>query len=158
MSKTDQEANPDQTLERRRNKTRSARDEAGKADSRVKALDAAINASSARTDQYKKDLKKAEQKVSELKKSLKTTAKQQDRLSADRVKASAAAVKAHSKARKIESKYDQSVLQEIVRREKLADLGQDNHSDSGPHLKPETPSLGTTTATQVAARTTADRS
>jgi chromosome segregation ATPase len=147
----DRNAKPEPALERRRSKTQRTRKTADQARARVADLDREIDANSSRTRDYETALQKAQAEVTWLKKALKTTAKQRDRLGSDRAQAAQAAAKAYRQAQKAESKYDESVLDEIVRREKLSDLDRDHRAPA-----PETVDLGTSTATKVAARTTAD--
>jgi chromosome segregation ATPase len=151
---TSHDAEPDRELELRRNKTKAARATADEAKTRVDELDTEIDANAARTRDYEKALEKARSEVAWLEKALKTTAKQRESLRASRTKAGKASAKARNKAQKVEVKYDQTVLSEIVRREKLADLSQDDSSSKVPER--ETTDLGTATSIEVAARTTAE--
>jgi DNA repair exonuclease SbcCD ATPase subunit len=174
MSKTtftdrrNQDEGPDEALARRRDKVKDSRATAETLRQRVDELDAEAEANAARSRDYEKALQKAKAEVAELTKALKRTARQQESLLSRRSAAVKSALKAKDKAQKIEAKYDQSVLSEIVRREKLADLGSGGSGGSAAPAgsnagasqapEPEHADLGTATATEVAARKTADRS
>jgi chromosome segregation ATPase len=159
------ESEPDRVLEHRRDQTKSVRKAAQKARNRVHELETEINSNATRAQDYEKALEKAKAEVEWLKQALKTTTKRGERLIVDRKKAGEESAKAQRKAEKVEAKYEESVLAEIVRREKLADLEAHTRSTSR-RSRPdreateqrtpdrETPDLATTTATEVAARTT----
>ena len=109
------------TLDRRRGKAQAAKDAADKARGGVADLDTRIAANASQTQQDQAALHRARDEVIRLKRALKAAAKEGVALQARRKKASTVAVKADAKAKAAETKYDQAVLADIVRREKARD-------------------------------------
>jgi hypothetical protein len=109
------------TLDRRRDKAQDAKDTADKARDHVADLDARIAANAGQAQRDQAALHQARDEVTRLKRALKAASKEDTVLQTRRKKASTAAVKAEVKAKAAESKYDQAMLADMVRREKARD-------------------------------------
>lgn len=112
------------TLDRRRAKAQQARTAAEAGQAKVAELEGRLRANADQNEQHETALQRALQEASRLKKDLKALAKERAKLRTTRRKARTTAEKRQRKARVAEGKYDQSVLAEMVRREKEADAAR----------------------------------
>lgn len=108
-------------LDRRRAQASAAATAAKKAQKGVTELDNLLQTNASTTRQQTRALRNAVAEVGRLKRALKTATKERDRLTKARTKAAARADKALATSRAAESKYDRSVLADLVRREKAKD-------------------------------------
>jgi len=108
-------------LDRRRDQASAAATAAKKAQKGVTKLDSQLQTNASATRQQTRALRNAVAEVGQLKRALKTATKERDRLTKARAKAAARADKALATSRAAESKYDRSVLADLVRREKAKD-------------------------------------
>jgi chromosome segregation ATPase len=157
-------------VKRRRRKAQAAKAAADTARAGVAELDIRIKTNAAQSRADERALRRAQEEIARLKKAIKAAAKDHARLCSARDKARKDAAKAQRKAGSADAKYDQAVLAEIVRREKERDLATATRDKStgktpqsartgagnatGQIPPPETPDLGTATATRTAARKT----
>ena len=108
-------------LDRRRDQASAAATAAKKAQKGVTELDSLLKKNASTTRQQTQALRNAVAEVDRLKRALKTATKERGRLTKARSKAAARADKALATSRAAESKYDRSVLADLVRREKAKD-------------------------------------
>jgi hypothetical protein len=172
-------AQPASPLERSRARSSEARSSLEAAHLRLSHLDGELGRNAARSTSDETALRSAMDEIKRLKKSLKDGEKQRRKLVTARKRAADAAAKAEEKARKAEAKYDRAVLADMIQRTKEHDRrtasakAPENGSAATPAVAamPDGPAdapvpavdgaepedLGTTTARQTAARTTARR-
>jgi chromosome segregation ATPase len=146
-------------LNRRRDKVQSAKTATEAAQRRLDGLDDQLAADAAQAQQHEAALRRASDEVARRKKALKASAKTHQRLAASRKKAAAALAKAQQKAQTAETKYDEAVLATMVRRERDRDLAahqQPTGTTAAVNAAPERPAIASQTATDTAARKTAD--
>lgn len=157
------------TLDRRREKSAAAHAAAEKARAGVTKLDQRLETNANLTREQTQTLRNIEAEAKRLRRALKNAGKERARLTKERRKAQNRAEKAESRAQAAEAKYDQSVLAEMVKREKERDAAataarstaaKASRGDGGRHTTaaeppPERPDAGTTTAVRTAARKTA---
>jgi hypothetical protein len=134
-------------LDRRRDRAAAAAHAAEKAQAGVTELDRRLETNANLTRQQSQALRNAVAEANRLKRAVKASAKERDRLTRARKKAVTRADKAKAKAGSADAKYTKTVLAELVRREKE----RDRAAASLP--APEQPAA--TTATRTAARKTA---
>jgi hypothetical protein len=158
-------------LERWRGKSSEARSSLEAARKRLEGLDGELGRNAAQSSTNETALRSAMDEIKRLKKALKDGEKQRRKLLDARKRAADAATKAEEKARKAEAKYDRAVLADMIERTKEQDRqsastkAPDNGSAAvaaSPALPVaadgvEAEDLGTVTARQTAARTTAKR-
>jgi chromosome segregation ATPase len=108
-------------LDRRRDKAADAARAADQAQAGVTELEHRLQTNASMTSQQKQALRNAEAEASRLKRALKAGARERDRLAKAHEKAAARAAKARARSAAAESKYDKSVLADLVRREKAKD-------------------------------------
>ncbi len=154
------------TLDRRRAKAQAAKEAADAAKQRVSALDDRLVANGTQAQEHETALRQARDEVARQKKAIRASAKLREQLQRARKNAEASAAKARRKAHAAEDKYDKAVLAEMVRREKDQDRAGHRQQPAGSGTgepadatmpAPERPAGGATSATQTAARKTADR-
>jgi hypothetical protein len=162
----------------RREKASTAADAAEKAQASVTELDNRLKTTATLTTRQTQALRSAEAEAARLRQSLKAAAREKSRLTAARKKAVRRVEKAKAKQKAAEAKYDKSVLQNLVQREKERDRAQAGRPASdraGTALAPaqdrspvpapaaeveragpaKQPDPGATTATRTADRKTA---
>jgi hypothetical protein len=155
-------------LDRRRDKSQSAKATAAAAQQRLDGVDSQLAANAAQTQDHEGALRRASDEVKKRKKALKTSAKQHQRLTASRKKAATSVAKAHQKTYAAENKYDKAVLADLVRKERDKDLaahhggaaqpastGSEPSADAKPSAGPSPERPVAATATNTAARKTA---
>jgi hypothetical protein len=131
------------TLDRRRDKAQAAKDAADAVRAGLAELDAKLKAGLALAKQHQDAFRRAQVELTRLKKQLKVAAKDNDKLTAARKKAKAALAKVEVRAKTAETRYDEVVLADIVRREK--------DRDRAASAKPPVPSRAPGKATKPAA-------
>ena len=141
-------------LDRRRRKFWRARSAADDAAGVVRQLEERIDTNAGRGRTYEANLRAALDEVAGLKKAIKTSAKEADGLRAERKAARERAAEAQQRAERAESKYDEVMLVELLRREKDKDLA--TYAPSRRE-RPGDEVSGSTTARTTAARRTATR-
>jgi hypothetical protein len=114
----------------------------------VADLDARLKSNAEQAEQQEGALQRALDEAGRLKKLLKSAAKERAKLRTERGRAAAAVGKKQARAEAAEAKYDQAVLQEIVRREKEKDRAAAHATDSatsgtGPAATSGTGAAGT---------------
>jgi hypothetical protein len=150
-------------LDRRRDQASAAATAAKKAQKSVTELDSLLKTNARTTRQQTQALHNAVAEVGRLKRALKTATKERGRLTKARTKAVARADKAQAKSKAAESKYDRSVLADLVRREKAKDRADSARSTVGnagtavTDMPSKGPGTGKEIATRTAARKTAAR-
>jgi archaellum component FlaC len=171
-------------LEKSRAKSTHARDGLEAAQRKLADLDTQLGRITAQFSSDETALRAATEEVKRLKKALKDGEKQRRKLLTARKRASDAAVKAEEKSHKAEAKYDRAVLADLIQRQKAQDRQAASAKapangaaasrpagalPSGPSASTDTPALpaapangtqaedlGTVTARETAARTTAE--
>ncbi|MBM2618172.1 hypothetical protein JIG36_21680 [Actinoplanes sp. LDG1-06] len=108
-------------LDRRREQSTAAHEAAAKTKTTVTELENRLRTNADMTRRQTQALRNAEAEAKRLKRSLKTQARDKDRLEKAHKKAVSRAEKAQSKAATLEEKYGKSVLHDLVRREKEKD-------------------------------------
>jgi DNA repair exonuclease SbcCD ATPase subunit len=109
------------TLDRRRERSARARQQLDQARDRLADVDKRLSEHAGRASQVEHALRAAQDEVKRLKKALKDGAKERQKLISARKRAGSDVNKAERKAKQSESKYDEAVLAELVRREKSHD-------------------------------------
>jgi chromosome segregation ATPase len=164
-------AQPVLPLERSRAKSTEARSGLEGAHKRLSQLDGELGRNAAQSSSDETALRSAMDEIKRLKKALKDAAKQRRKLLTARKRAADAAAKAEDKARKAEAKYDRAVLADMIQRTKENDRrtasakAPENGSETTASVPApaaaiddaEAEDLGTATARETAARTTARR-
>lgn len=145
-----------QPLERRRDKAAAASAAADKAQAAVTDVDNQLKTLAGLTGQQEQSLRRAVDEAARLKRALKAAAKRRAELVKERKKAVAKANRARRKAKAAETKYDQEVLSDLVRREKERDRAAPDAAGSRADPAPER--SVTSVARSVAAKVTAAKS
>jgi myosin heavy subunit len=171
-------------LERSRAKSTHARDALESARTKLADIDSQLGRVTAQSSSDETALRAAADEVKRLKKALKDAEKQRRKLLTARKRAADAAGKAEEKSHRAEAKYDRAVLADLIQRQKAQDRqaaaakAPENGAvpsqaaaalPSGPSAGTDTPALpaaavdgtqaedlGTVTARETAARTTAE--
>jgi chromosome segregation ATPase len=158
---------PASALERSRARSSEARSSLEAAHLRLSHLDAELGRNAARSSSDETALRSAMDEVKRLKKALKDGEKQRRKLLTERKRAADATAKAEDRARKAEAKYDRAVLADMIQRTKEQDrrTASEKAPENGSAATPAVPAtavdgtepedLGTATARETAARTTA---
>jgi len=155
-------AQPPSPLERSRAKSSHARSDLDTARTRLSELDGQLGRNAAQTGTDETALRAAMDEIKRLKKALKDGEKQRRKLLTARKRAADAAEKAEERVRKAEAKYDRAVLADLIQRQKEQDRGTAsakapaNGSTVGSAEAAPAEDLGTATARETAARTTAE--
>ncbi|HET6482054.1 MAG TPA: hypothetical protein VFG35_18760 [Actinoplanes sp.] len=159
-------------LDRRREQSAAAKNAAERTRTTVTELDNRLRTNAELTQQQTQALRNAEAEIKRLRRSLKTQARDKERLDKAHRKAVSQAAKAQAKSSAIEAKYGKILLAEMVDREKERDRAVLQKSSSTPAAAPVSPALpavvppvpdktataapaASTTAQATAARTTA---
>ena len=123
----DRGARQESALDRRRRKLWRARNGADDATAAVRQLEERIDANAEQGRTHEANLRAALDEVASLKKAIKASAKEADKLHDSREAARERAAEAQQRAAVAESKYDDAVLADLLRREKDNDLAA--HAD-----------------------------
>lgn len=118
-------------LDRRRDKRQLAMTTKDAALADVASLDEQLTTNAGALTGYEADLQATLDRVATVKKTIKATTKDRDRLRTERKKAGKVAAKAEQRATAAEAKYDRAVLADMLRREKDNDLSAHTPSSSG---------------------------
>jgi chromosome segregation ATPase len=116
-------------LDRCREKLQRARAGAEASSVVLTGLDSQLRLASSRASQLEAELAGARDRMAGLKKSIKATGKQREKLRTGRKQARQRAAEARQRATDAERRYDRVMLAEIVEREKRRDLSQ--HAGQG---------------------------
>lgn len=109
-------------LDKRRTKWLAAGQVAAEADGALAVLDQQLAANAAKRAADKAELKAAAKRMVELKREIKSLAKQRDQLSTDRTHAKRGVAKSHRRAKATEARFDRALLKDLLRKAKSADL------------------------------------
>jgi hypothetical protein len=146
-------------LDRSRERAAAAAKAAEKAQAGVTDLDNRLQTNASLTKQQTQAMRNAVAEVNRLKRAIKVGAKERGRLIKARRRAVAKVGRAQAKQKSAESKYDRSVLADMVRREKARDRADSARPPVDGTSKALAPvperSPAATTATKTAARKTA---
>lgn len=146
-------------LDRRRDKRQLAMTTKDAALADVASLDEQLTTNAGALTGYEADLQATLDRVATVKKTIKATTKDRDRLRTERKKAGKVAAKAEQRATAAEAKYDRAVLADMLRREKDNDLSAHTPSSSGTTPSAAaTPVAGDTAAADTTAADTTAQS
>ncbi|HEY2203022.1 MAG TPA: hypothetical protein VGH99_00910 [Pseudonocardia sp.] len=153
-------------LDRRRESLQSRRAVADETGTKVKELDRALETNAVARRDSEAGLQAALDRVAGLKKAIKASKKQRDKLRTARDKARENDAKARQRASSAEQKYDRAVLEDMVRREKERDLAshtragkpdkRSGRSNGTPPALPAPPPRAATAGLPSPANTTSD--